>query len=310
MPDEVINKNGATAETPTKKVRRGISNNTQAVNQLKFHEKDAAQNGLFVGHLADVKVEWSVGSDNSSFAGLKMPRLTYHFASNHANLSEQRHVYQTIFPIPSNVATIPGGDNEWQVNNLFRWIKHILDVFYLKSRQLTEAEEDALSLPFVDFNEETGEYIQVDPEVVLDGYATLFNNVAAMMNGTFNVAEGETPKCCFKDANGKPISIWMKLLRHKKTRKGWTDVVQNGELGFDSFIGAGVIEILKPNASPSILRLDLSKESITPKDTKKQPTIGVPGNPGMGAVMAGGMPMGMPDTTGAFAAAGEDEMPF
>ena len=79
----------------------------------------------------------------------------------------------------------------------------------------------------------------------------------------------------------------MKLLRHKKTRKGWTDVVQNGELGFDNFIGAGVIEILKPNTNPTILRLDLSKESITPKDTKKQPTIGVPGNPGMGAVMAG-----------------------
>ena len=309
MPENEVNKNGATAETPIKKVRRGVSNSTQAVNQLKFHEKDAAQNGLFIGHLADVKVDWSVGSDNSSFAGLKTPRLTYHFASNHANISEQRHVYQTLFPVPSNVDTIPGGNTDWQVNNLFRWIKHILDVFYLKSRQLTEEEEDALSLPFVDFNEETGEYIQVDPEVVLNGYATLFNNVAAMMNGTFKVAEGETPKCCFKDANGKPISIWMKLLRHKKTRKGWTDVVQNGELGFDSFIGSGVIEILKPNTNPTILRLDLSKESITPKDTKKQPNIGIP-NPIAGGIMAGGMPMGMPDTTGAFAAAGEDEMPF
>lgn len=302
--------NGATAETPVKKVRRGISNNTQAVNQLKFHEKDAAQNGLFIGHLADVKVEWSVGSDNSAFAGLKVPRLTYHFTSNHANLSEQRHAYQTLFPVPSNIATIPGGETEWQVNNLFRWIKHVLDVFYLKNRQMTEAEEDALTLPFVDFNEETGEYIQVEPSTVLEGYATLFNNVVAIMNGTFNVAEGETPKCCYKDANGKPISIWMKLLRHKKTRKGWTDVVQNGELGFDSFIGAGAIEILKPNTNPSILRLDLSKESITPKETKKQPTIGVNNPLNMGAVVAGGMPMGMPDTTGAFAAAGDDEMPF
>ena len=44
-------KNGATAEVPTRKNRRGVSNETKAVSQLKFHEKDAAQNGLFIGHL-------------------------------------------------------------------------------------------------------------------------------------------------------------------------------------------------------------------------------------------------------------------
>lgn len=307
MSDEI--KNGATAETP-KKRRRGISNETQAVNQLKFHEKDAAQNGLFIGHLEDVKVEWSAAKEDSAFAGLKLPRLTYHFTSNHTNASERRHVYHTLFPIPSNIATIPGGDSAWQVNNLFRFIKHILDVYYLKGRQLTEAEEDALALSFIDYNEDTGEYIPVEPQEVIDGYATLFNNVVAIMDGTFNLAEGETPKCCYKNADGKYIPIWMKLLRHKKTRKGWVDNVQGGELGFDSFIGAGIIEIQKPNTPPSILRLDLSKESITPKDTKKQPSLGGQGVPAMGAVMAGGMPMGMPMDNGAFNAAGDDEMPF
>lgn len=307
MSEEI--KNGATAETP-KKHRRGISNETQAVNQLKFHEKDAAQNGLFIGHLEEVKVEWSAAKEDSAFAGLKLPRLTYHFTSNHANASERRHVYHTLFPIPSNIATIPGGDSEWQVNNLFRFIKHILDVYYLKGRQLSDAEQDALALSFVDYNEDTGEYIPVEPQEVLDGYATLFNNVVAIMDGTFNLAEGETPKCCYKNADGKYIPIWMKLLRHKKTRKGWVDNVQNGELGFDSFIGAGIIEIQKPNTPPSILRLDLSKESITPKDTKKQPSIGGQGVPAMGAVMTGGMPMGMPMDNGAFNAAGDDEMPF
>ena len=34
-------------ETVKPTVRRGISNNTRAVAWLKFHEKDAAQNGLF-----------------------------------------------------------------------------------------------------------------------------------------------------------------------------------------------------------------------------------------------------------------------
>ena len=42
--------------------RRGISNKTQAVSRLKFHEKDAAQNGLFMAHLDSVAVEWSQSS--------------------------------------------------------------------------------------------------------------------------------------------------------------------------------------------------------------------------------------------------------
>lgn len=262
-----------------KKNRRGISNQTQAVSQLRFHEKDAAQNGLFIGHLVEVRVDWSVNQDAKSFAGLKVPRLTYHFASNHANANEQRHVYQTLFPVESNVQTIPGGTEEWKVNNVFNWIKHVLDVYYLKGRQLTEQEEEALSLPFEDYDE-TGEYVAIDQEEVLNGYATLFNNVVAIMDGKFNLAEGETPKVCYKDANGKSISIWMKLLRHRRRKDSWINVGQNGELGFDQFIGAGAIEIQKPNTPPAILRIDLAKESITPKETKKQPTIGVPEMPG------------------------------
>lgn len=304
---------GATAEAPTKKNRRGISNKTQAVSQLRFHEKDAASNGLFIGHLEEVRVDWSVNADGKSFTGLKVPRLTFHFASNHANVNEQRHVYQTLFPVESNVETIPGGKEEWKVNNVFNWIKHVLDVFYLKGRQLTEAEEDALGLSFIDYDEETGEFIALDPEEVLGGYATLFNNASAMLNGQFNLAEGETPKPCYKDANGKPFNIWMKLLRHRKRKNDWINVGQNGELAFDTFIGAGAIEIQKPNTPPAILRLDLSKESITPKETKKQPTIGGQAMPG--AAFAGGVFAGTPSEgigagqQAAFDAAA-DNMPF
>ena len=57
---------GATAGQPTKK-KRGISNSTQAVSQLKFHEKDASPNGLFIGHLEEVKVEWSTNADGKTF---------------------------------------------------------------------------------------------------------------------------------------------------------------------------------------------------------------------------------------------------
>ena len=294
-----------------KKNRRGVTNETKAVSQLKFHEKDAARNGLFIGHLAEVTIGWTVSKENTSFAGLRTPYLIFNFASQHTNINEQRHVYNMLFPVESNISTIPGGIEEWRVNNVLNWIKHILDVFYLRGRQLTTEEEDALTLPFEDFDE-NNEYVAVDPQVVVDGYAALFNNVVAMLEGKFNLAEGETPKCAYKDANGKPIAVWMKLLRHRKTKKGWINVSQNGELGFDSFIGAGAIELFKGNGTePAILRIDLSKESITPKETRKEPIIGTPGMPNMigGAVMPtdinGGMPM-----DNAFLAAGTDNLPF
>lgn len=298
---------GAAAEAPKVKARRGVSNQTQAVAQLRFHEKDAASNGLFIGHLEEVKVDWSTNADGKMFTGLRMPRLVFHFTSNHANVNERRHVYQNILPVESNVNTIPNGSEEWKVNNVLNWIKHILDVFYLKGRQLTAAEEEALTLSFEDFDEQSN-YVAVDPEDVLKGYATLFANAAAMLNGAFNLAEGEVAKPCFKDANGKPISVWMKLLRHRKRKNDWINVGQNGDLAFDQFIGAGAIEIQKPNTPPAILRVDMSKESITPKETKKAPTIGgVAGMPAMGAVV-GSEQFGVQDNS-AFVDAAAD-MPF
>ena len=319
MPENKLNTGAGTAEAPVTKARRGVSNKTQAVAQLRYHEKDAAQNGLFIGHLEDVRVDWSVNADGGSFTGIKIPRVTLAFASEHKVATEQRHVYQTIFPQPSNVDTIPGGKDAWRVDNVFNWIKHILDIYYLKGRQLTQAEEDALTLDFTDYVEE-GEgysYEPVDTEtVVIPAYRKLFENFVAMMNGTFNLPEGEVAKPCYKTADGKFIPAWLKLLRHKKgtgSRKGeWLNVGQNGELAFDGFIGNGVIELMrKENGNPmppTVLRIDFSKESITPKETKKQPTIGAPSAGIGGSVVPSDMPLGnAPD--GAFAAANGD-MPF
>lgn len=307
-----IKTNAATvnAQTVAKKVRRGVSNKTQAVAQLKFHEKDAAQNGLFVGHLEEVRVDWSNNADAKSFTGMSIPHLTFHFASNHANSSEKRHVYQTLFPVESNVNTIPGGSEDWRVNNVFNWIKHILDVFYLKGREMTEAEEDALSLTFEDFDE-NGEYVSVEVEDVINGYRAIFENAAAMLNGSFELADGEVAKPVYKTSDGKFIPCWLKLLRHKKRKGDWINVGANGDLAFDGFIGNGVVELLKKDCPPTVLRLDLAKESITPKETKKTPTIGAPGigASAMGGVMAGAPSMNMPVDNGAFQAAGE-EMPF
>lgn len=299
------------AQPTVKKARRGVNNETKAVAQLRFHEKDAStQNGLFIGHLESCTVDWSVNAEGKQFTGEKVPRVTLHFASNHTSASEQRHVYYTLTCVESNVNTIPDGSEDWKVNNVFHWMKHILDVYYLKGREMTPEEEDALSLPFEDFDDE-GNYVAVETADVIKGYAFIFNNFVAMMNGSFNLPEGETPKPCYKTADGKFIPAWLKLLRHKKVKGEWKNVAQNGELGFDSFIGNGVVELIRKDMPPAVLRLDLAKESITPKETKKTPTIGAPGNAmaGMGGVMpTAPMNMGNADT-GAYTDAAGD-MPF
>ena len=304
---ENVNKDkaGAPAVAPVKKRRRGVSNETRSVTQLKFHEKDMANNGLFVGHLDNVSVEYSINADGKQFTGMSMPRLSLHFASNHPKEDERRHLIHSIFPVESNVNTIPNGDEEWKVNTVFAWVKHLLDVLYLRGRAFTEEEEDALTLDFEDYDE-NGQYIPVDPQEVLDGYAKLFNNVAAMLNGRFNLPEGETPKPCYKTANGGLVPLWMKLLRHKKRKNEWVNVGNNGDLDFDQFIGSGVIELYVQGKDPVHLRIDRAKESVTPKEVKKTPTIGVPS---MGAVPIPEGGMGMPMDNGAALQAGE-EMPF
>ena len=298
---------GAAAEAPVKKARRGISNETKATSQLRFHEKDAAPNRLFMAHLHNVSVAWSVNADGKQFTGEKVPRLVFEFASNTKDANQMRHVFHTLFPVESNVNTIPGGSEEWKFNQVMNFIKHILDVYYLKGRNLTPEEEDALTLDFVDFDDD-GNYVSVDVADVLASYAKLFNNVSAMMNGQFNLADGETPKPCYRDDNGKFIRCWIKLIRHKKVKGEWKNVGNNGELAFDPFVGTGVVELYVQGKEPSVISVDESKESITPKEVKKTPSI--PGLTSMdGGVMAPGVAMpGAPG--GAFNEAGADDMPF
>ena len=299
------------AQPTVTRVRRGVSNKTKAVSQLRFHEKDAStQNGLFIGHLDSVTVDWSVNAEGKQFTGEKIPHVTLHFASNHPSASEQRHVYYTLNCVESNVNTIPGGSEEWKVNNIFNWMKHILDVYYLKGREMTEDEEVALSLPFEDYDDE-GNYVVVETADVIAGYAFIFNNFAAMMNGQFTLKDGETAKPVYKTADGKFIPAWLKLLRHKKVKGEWRNVAQNGELGFDSFIGNGVVELIRKDMPPAVLRVDLAKESITPKETKKAPSIGAIGSnmASMGGVMAGA-PMNMGASTNSAFAEAADDMPF
>ena len=115
-------------------------------------------------------------------------------------------------------------------------MKHIYNVFVLKGRDLTEEEIDALTLPFEDFDENM-QYVPVEAEEVIAGYKTVFENYVKLLNNN--------GKPVYNDAKGKPITIWMKLLRFVKNDGKWRAVVGSkssfGDLGFPTFINDGVI---------------------------------------------------------------------
>lgn len=248
-----------------------------ATSALKFHESDAESNGLFIGELESVTVDMVNASENNpAFSGLKMPRLTYKFGSKHQGASK-KHAYIVHLPVPGSPTTLPSagkGGDYWKVNAITQYAKHILEIFYLKGRELTPEEDNfsGLDLPYMN---EDGSYNDIPQDLVIDAYTEFFTHIAAMLNGEYNLKEGETPKPCFKDNNGTPVKIWMKLIRaSKNSTKGW---VNNGDgsLGFPTFVGEGVFEAYKQGVLPSIIRLDTSKETIKPlPEVKKTPTIG------------------------------------
>lgn len=278
-----------------KVVRRGISNETRGTTRLKFDTRDAKPNGLFLGHLEDVKVTTFVpGEDKTgmpSFNGMEVPRITLTFASNDEELTKRRYVFLQFNAVESTALTIPGKSEEWKVNLIFDWLKHLLNVFVLRGRPMSEKEEEALSLDFVDFDED-GEYVTVPAETVLASWKKLFTNFENIMN---HGREGDKP--VYKTADNKFITIWLKLIRYFKARTEWKEV-NRGDLSFPQFVGEGCVEIYQQNTVPSI-KLDITREKIVPMDlTKKQAPNFQPPAPAGGVDLMGGMGSEMNGTFG------------
>ena len=273
--------NEATKEV--KKVRRGIAS-ARGTTRLKFSHEQAKLNGLFIAHLDSVATSMiQIGEDKTgmpSFNGLEIPKLVLTFASNEAEVAKRHYVTLQFTAVESNANTIPGGKEDWKVNTVFDWLKHILNVYVLKGRELTDEEAEALSLPFEDFDEQ-GEYVPVEPETVIAGWKTIFENFENIVN------RGRDGQPYYKTKDGKDIPVWIKLLRYNKTKKGWNPV-NNGDLSFPSFVGEGCIEVYKQNIVPSI-RIDSVKESIIPMNVEKAKA---PNMPGLSAGVAGASPMG------------------
>lgn len=316
MPE--IKGNAATAtqapaqEAEQKKVNRRGLGTARGTTRLKFTHEMAKPNGLFLGHLESVTIGTiKIGEDTTgmpSFNGMEIPRLSLTFASNEEDASKRHYVSLNFNAVESNVNTIPGGKDEWKVNSVFDWLKHILNVYVLKGRELNEEEANALSLSFEDFDEQ-GEYVNVEPEDVIAGWKVLFENFENILN------RGRDGQPYYKTKDGKNIPVWIKLIRYiKNNKKGWQPV-NNGDLAFPAFVGEGCIELCKQNVVPSI-RLDSIKEAIIPMNIEKPktPNMPTPGVPAMGPGISAGVPVTDPmagngNFAGIAAEAGDD-MPF
>ena len=280
MSKETVNQ-----ETPIEEVkkvsRRGLGS-ARGTARLKFGNDQAKPNGLFLGHLEEVKYSTiTIGEDKTgmpSFNGFEIPKLTLTFASNEEDPNKRHYVSKTFTAVESNVNTIPGGKEEWKVNSVFDWLKHVLNVYYLKGRELTDEEVTALSLTFEDFDEQ-GEYVSVDTEVVINAWKVLFENFENIMN------RGKDGKPVYHDKNNKFIPVWLKLLRYVKSRKSWTPI-NNGDLSLPQFVGEGCIEIYQQNAIPSI-KIDLVKENIFIMNVEEPKTPNMPAVGRMAPMMGG-----------------------
>lgn len=280
MSKETVNQ-----ETPIEEVkkvsRRGLGS-ARGTARLKFGNDQAKPNGLFLCHLEEVKYSTiTIGEDKTgmpSFNGFEIPKLTLTFASNEEDPNKRHYVSKTFTAVESNVNTIPGGKEEWKVNSVFDWLKHVLNVYYLKGRELTDEEATALSLTFEDFDEQ-GEYVSVDTEIVINAWKVLFENFENIMN------RGKDGKPVYHDKNNKFIPVWLKLLRYVKSRKSWTPI-NNGDLSLPQFVGEGCIEIYQQNTIPSI-KIDLVKETILIMNVEKPKTPNMPAVGGMAPMMGG-----------------------
>lgn len=267
--------------------RRGIGT-ARGTQRLKFtHEIANKMNGLFQGHLDSVQVsKILIGEDKTgmpSFNGLEIPRIALVFASNEDDANRRHYATLSFTAVESNAETIPGGKSAWKVDAVFDWFKHILDVYVLKGKEMTPEMEAALSLSFVDFDEE-GQYVSVDAEQVIAGWTTLFENFANILETS------KDGKPAYKTADGKFIPVWFKLLRYTKSKKGWTPV-NNGDLAFPTFVGEGCVEIFRQNVAPSI-RVDSVKEAIRPMNIEKAKAPNMPQMPaGAAPTFAGVAPM-------------------
>lgn len=313
-----INGVNEAANQPTpKKRRRGISNETRSVSRLKFSHTDITRYKVFIGNI-NVMMKWvTIGADTNgspSFIGKAVPQLVVEFSSLHENVVDKRFNNRTIWARESNVDNIPGGSKYRFIEADFSFMKHLLEVIVLKGRPLTEAEEEALELGYVDFDEE-GAYEPVEVDDVIKAWQVLFENFIKIIE-----TSGEGGKSALLDKNGKQKMFYAKMIRYYKDKGEWVPAgygSDEGNLVFPTFIGEGIFEeavldAQKQPVPPKHLKLDETREAVAPMNvSRKKPNMatapGIGGIPvGAGTIPQGGFVPGAPSMPGAPAAGAFD----
>lgn len=263
-----------TVETPKrKKSRRGISNDTRSTSRKKPTDKYLDErNKLFPCYIDAIDITSTTPKDGTSdFGGKEVPMLRITFVSQKGDEGQKAYVSELFMPVPSNIDTIPNGDNAWRIDSMMSKLKHYLDVCVLRGRPMTEEEEFALDLGYEDFDE-VGNYSHVPVDDVIAGWSAMFEAYVAMFT-----ANDSKPAIYTESGSKQPY--WLKLLRYVRQTKGnkdWVEV-QNGNLAIPSFVGEGIIEVMKPKSEPTLV-VDIVKEMtgiIEGYSRKKEPIIGV-----------------------------------
>lgn len=299
---ENVNTTTAT-ETATKKRRRSV-NAVNDVTRAPFTRKDAREDGLFSAYITGIDVQHVDAKPDGNFPGTAYDMLVIRFASDLNNNMATKHYDHPIYPQVSSPETIPGGEKEYVVTNVLKWVKHIwTQLISRNQRAMTEEEDAALDLDIEDYDEDANgniTYKSLPADMVVLGYSTLFNNIKSMVDGTFYAKEGETPKSFIKNNNGTPVKVHLKLLAATRDRKGaWKNLTKDGSLAATSAPGTGVFELDIPGKLPSI-SINLAKETLeevkkaqTTAATPSLPTANYAASP-VGNDILGGMNMEMP----------------
>lgn len=278
---KVENTKQETVQTP-KRRGRGINNSTRNTTRLKYDNRDASMaNGLFLGMVHEIKLSnVTIGDETkglTSFNGLEVPVVKIVFKSPKEEESKKRFVEKTFMPVESNVDTIIDGKDEWKVTSMFEFMKHILMVIVTNGKDLTEEMEDLLTLPFED-SDENGNFIQLEPETIIEGYRYVFQNFVNIINNEGNP---------YFIKNNKHVVYWIKLIRSYKSKTGWKNNVKSGELSFPTYIGEGCIEAFKTGVEPTLMINNLKERLIAVPDAPKQTKPNMFGGQNVGPVGSG-----------------------
>ncbi len=224
-----------------------ISKETKGTSAKLIKPTPSKYNGLVLMMLTSVTVSYVEAKDASGewgiFIGKQIPKLNFNFVEVVDEKGAKPGVYSyTRTPVAYNPNS---SDKDWWFTQTIQMVKHLIDVY--TNEQWNDAYTELLSLELKD-EEMTGDEI-------LAAFDKFFKGIATVFNGD----EKLKLPCIYKDANGKAKTIWGKLLLYVKVK-----AINNGNFGFTSYPGEGVIELYVPGVKPS-LTINIAKgESILP----------------------------------------------